>query len=134
MSYFLLRRICLDKTDYRNCRYPFAPAAESHSLGCGGLYVYLAGKDLEDIGKPFLHTWDVGRQFRHFSNNSVIKVIYPVTFLFDQLHNLSQQYSTINILISRIIIREMGADIPHCQGTEYCIDNGMYQDIRVGVS
>jgi hypothetical protein len=28
----------------------------------------------------------------------------------------------------------MGADIPHCQGAEYPVNNSMYQDIRVGVS
>jgi hypothetical protein len=126
--------ILFDKTDNGICGYPFPPAAESHSLSCGGFDIYLIGPDLKDAGKPFFHPSDMGRQLRHFSHYRIIKVIYPVTLPLDPFHDFFQHYHAVNIFVSGITIRKMHADIAHCQGAEQGVNDGMDQDIRVGVS
>ena len=73
----------------------------------------------------------MGRKSGGLCRYGCIQIIQSIPVTLDPIHYGSQHGEAGYALVFGIGIREMLTDIAGAQGPDYCIDNGMGQDIRI---
>ena len=113
---------------------PFLAAFKAHMLGGGGFDGDLLDAKAEDRGDTLAHLRDIGGDFGTLQANRGIDIADGVMMRCQQIGRAFQQDGAVDVLVGRILVREMLPYVAQGGGSEQGIGNGMKQDIGIGMS
>ena len=112
----------------------FLSAGKPHHFRCGALQIDHALFHLTDLGKLCPHGGKMGGKFRFLSDNGDVGIAQEVPLFPGGGDHLRQQLQAGDILVGRVMIGKMAADVPGAQGAEDRVAQGMGEHVGVGVA